>query len=113
MAEEVKGVEAEEKAEEEVSSSNPIELDLPMYALINDLPVCAKEDGDNVVMEEYDPGSRTLKPSYRLSTLLHQADEDGPVDVKLLPEGEWTARVKELQNKKPTGAKEDGDNVDE
>jgi hypothetical protein len=72
--------------------------------------VCAREDGDNVVVEEYDPATREMKPSHRLSTLLSGMDEDGPVDVTVLPEGEWTARVKELKNRKPAKeTKESGD----
>lgn len=77
------------------------ELSLPMFAVIGNLPVRAyeDEDGDNVEVEAWDPGSKKMKraPQYLPQMLLGQ-DGDGPVDIEILPEGEWTARVKELTN---------------
>lgn len=74
-------------------------LDLPMYAVIGDLPVCALEDGDDVVVEAWDPETQQMVPAPKyLPQMLLGRDADGPVDVTVLPRGEWTARVNSLKN---------------
>lgn len=70
-------------------------LKLPIYALVNTLPVRVVRVGDEVEVEAWDPETRKLKPAPQyLTVILMGQDEDGPVEVTRMGMDEWHERIK-------------------